>query len=92
MRLILEAQEEAVAYHTRNMATYGAMGPDMSLTSPAPVPKSQYPEDPFPRSFWAMFFLISPTAALMWFNVVDLTLEGLLVCAWCSALMRNGIT
>jgi hypothetical protein len=87
VRIILEAQDEAAAYHNSvqhmDQAGYGAptalppnLYPFANTTSADP-----YPIDPFPRTFWYMFFLVSPTAALIWYNAVELTFDGLMVCS-----------
>jgi hypothetical protein len=86
VRIILEAQDEAAAYHNslHHMDQAGYIAPAALPTEAYSFLNATgadpYPIDPFPRTFWYMFFLISPTAALIWYNAVELTFDGLMVC------------
>lgn len=94
VNIILAAQDEAALYFAHNGVRSGMYYHDgldttaasatvyhmihaLNSTSSAADP---YPIDPFPRPFWYMFFLVSPSAALVWYRAVDLTLEGMAVC------------
>eukprot|EP01134_Creolimax_fragrantissima_P005818 CFRG5818T1 len=37
--------------------------------------------EPLPRSFWMTFFLVSPTLALVWYGLIDLTISNVIKCA-----------